>query len=218
MPGMDGLEAASRIREIEKGSPGRHIPIVAVTANAMEGDRENCLKAGMDDYISKPFSHVQLVEVLQRWCVQDTPVVTSNAADGQQVPGAGELGDMPDPASESVINEAALENIRQLQQAGKPDLLARIIDLYLDDTPGLLNALRDSITGGDAANVRMVAHRLKSGSANLGAMELADLCRQLEEQGHTGQLENSLTLLNRIETEFKRVSTALLDVLSRAVA
>jgi len=213
MPEMDGFEAARAIRELEQTRSGSRIPIVAVTANAMEGDRENCLGAGMDDYISKPFSQVQLVEVLQRWASK--PASAGGAGDNTTGHGMTAVAaQQHEPVNEadyqgSVINEAALDNIRQLQRPGKPDLLEKIVSLYMSDTPGLLNALRVSIDGSDAEQVRMLAHRFKSGSANLGALGLAELCKQLEEKGRNGDLDDAALLLARIETEFKAVSVAL---------
>ena len=218
MPEMDGLEAAAEIRLMEQGQAGCHIPIVAVTANAMEGDREHCLAAGMDDYISKPFNQGQLVEVLQGWCADSITNEATVMPVNDPVPeavvsdrGAGE-------ASEAVLNDAALENIRSLQRQGKPDLLERIFKLYMDDSPGLINALRDSIEKGDAGQIRMLAHRFKSGSANLGALKLAELCKQLEESGRADEIGDAVTLLNRIEAEFKVVAVALLNETTRGVA
>jgi len=208
MPEMDGFEAAAEIRRQEAEDPGTHIPIIAVTANAMEGDREQCIAAGMDDYLSKPFSQLQLAEVLQRWCKE------KSSAESGQAPAAEGHSDEPlqqvdKPVDEPVINQAALENIRQLQRPGKPDLLQKIVVLFTNDSPGLLNALREAIDGDDAEQVRMHAHRFKSGSANLGALQLAELCKQLEEMGRGNKLEGALTLLNRLENEFKAVAVAL---------
>ncbi len=208
MPGMDGFEAAAEIRRQEQEEQGVHIPIIAVTANAMEGDREQCIAAGMDDYLSKPFSQLQLAEVLRRRC-EDRPSAEVDqpiAAEGQP----GDAGQQKDEdRDEPAINQAALDNIRQLQRPGNPDLLQKIVTIYMNDSPGLLNALREAIDQDDAALVRMHAHRFKSGSANLGALRLAELCRQLEEMGRNNELQGALTLLSRVENEFKAASVAL---------
>jgi CheY-like chemotaxis protein/HPt (histidine-containing phosphotransfer) domain-containing protein len=208
MPGMDGFEAAAEIRRLEQRTPGSHIPIIAVTANAMEGDREQCITAGMDDYLSKPFSQAQLAEMLQQWCADCDTAESGRLSDdeGQQDSASYEDNDLQE---KPVINQASLDNIRQLQRPGKPDLLEKIISLYMHDSPGLLNALRDALDRDDAEQVRMHAHRFKSGSANLGALRLAELCKQLEEMGRNNELEDALILLNRVETEFRAVSAAL---------
>ena len=208
MPGMDGFEAAAEIRRQEQEEQGVHIPIIAVTANAMEGDREQCIAVGMDDYLTKPSGQLQLAEVLRRWC-EDKP----SAEVDQPIAGEGQPGDAgqqkDEDRDEPAINQAALDNIRQLQRPGNPDLLQKIVTIYMNDSPGLLNALREAIDQDDAALVRMHAHRFKSGSANLGALRLAELCRQLEEMGRNNELQGALTLLSRVENEFKAASVAL---------
>jgi two-component system sensor histidine kinase/response regulator len=209
MPEMDGFEATAEIRRREQSAPGQHVPIIAVTANAMEGDREQCLQAGMDDYLSKPFSRVQLLEVLSRWFGQ---AAADAAHEQQERPAAAN-----DDAAAS-LDAGALSNIRSLQQAGKPDILARVIDLYLADCPGVMNQLRSAIAAGDAGQVRQLAHRMKSGSANLGALRMAELCKQLEQLGHGGELGDAAALLQRIETEFRQVVAALQVERRRGVA
>jgi two-component system sensor histidine kinase/response regulator len=211
MPEMDGFEAATEIRRMEHDNKANRIPIIAVTANAMEGDREQCIAAGMDDYLSKPFSQIQLAEMLQRWGGEIATVEDqqSHKNGGQQDAGCSVSNEAQDQADEPAIDQAALNNIRQLQRPGKPDLLEKIVLLYMKDSPGLLNALRDAIHQDDAEQVRMHAHRLKSGSANLGALRLAELCKQLEDMGRNNELQQTLTLLNRVEAEFKLVSVAL---------
>jgi two-component system sensor histidine kinase/response regulator len=208
MPGMDGFEAATEIRRQEQEEQGVHIPIIAVTANAMEGDREQCIAAGMDDYLSKPFSQLQLAAVLRRWC-EDRPLAEVDqpiAGEGQP----GDAGQIKDGGrDEPAINQAALDNIRQLQRPGNPDLLQKIVTIYMNDSPGLLNALREAIDQSDAELVRMHAHRFKSGSANLGALRLAELCKQLEEMGRNNELQGALTLLSRVENEYRAASVAL---------
>ena len=211
MPEMDGFEAAAEIRRMEHDNKANRIPIIAVTANAMEGDREQCIAAGMDDYLSKPFSQIQLAEILQRWCGEIATVEDeqSHKNDAQQDAGCGVSNEAQDQPDEPAIDQAALNNIRQLQRPGKPDLLEKIVLLYMKDLPGLLNALRDAIDQDDAEQVRMHAHRLKSGSANLGALRLAELCKQLEDMGRNNELQQALILLNRVEAEFRLVSVAL---------
>jgi CheY-like chemotaxis protein/HPt (histidine-containing phosphotransfer) domain-containing protein len=218
MPEMDGLEAAGEIRLMEQERTGCRIPIVAVTANAMEGDREQCLAAGMDDYISKPFNRGRLAEVLQEWCADSIATEARLVPVNDSHPEASTVDTGRSETGGSAINQAALDNIRGLQQQGKPDFLEKIITLYMNDSPGLINGLRDSIDKNDAHQVRMLAHRFKSGSANLGALELAELCGQLEESGLNNEMGNAETLINRIEREFKTASVALLNEITRSVA
>lgn len=209
MPEMDGFEAATEIRRLEQARAGGRIPIIAVTANAMQGDREVCLQAGMDDYISKPFSQVQLAEVLQQWCGGVATSDIDQHAEDTHRQESRPQDDNETPVPHSVINQAALDNIRQLQLPGKPDLLGKIVSLYMKDSPGLLNALREAINQGDAEQVRLLAHRFKSGCANLGALELADLSKQMEDRGRNNDIDDALTLLARIDSEFRMVAAAL---------
>jgi signal transduction histidine kinase/DNA-binding response OmpR family regulator/HPt (histidine-containing phosphotransfer) domain-containing protein len=202
MPEMDGFEATAAIRRREQEAPdGRHVPIIAVTANAMEGDREHCLQAGMDDYLSKPFSRLQLMELLGRWFGKPEQGAGGSASSAVA---AGKA-----PEAEPGLDPAALDNIRSLQQAGKPDILGKVIDLYLSDCPGVMNRLREAIGSGDAKQVRQHAHRMKSGSANLGATRMAELCRELEVLGHRGDFGAAAVQLQRVEAEFRRVVVVL---------
>jgi len=111
-----------------------------------------------------------------------------------------------------------LQNIRALQQPGNPDILARIIGLYMDDSPALLNVLHDAIKRSDAGEVRQAAHRLKSGSANLGATQLAARCKELEEMGRYDRLQQAPAMLARVEAEFRKVCAALEQVRTRGAA
>jgi two-component system sensor histidine kinase/response regulator len=204
MPEMDGFETTAEIRCSEQRSPGRHIPIIAVTANAMEGDREQCLQAGMDDYLSKPFTRVQLLEILRQWCGD----ADADAGTGTGAAVIAQVGPEAD-AQEATLDPEPLRNIRSLQRSGKPDLLGTVIELYLSDCPGVMNALRAAIESGNGEQVRQYAHRMKSGSANLGANRMAGLCRELEQLGRSGATGAAMPLLQQAEAEFRRVVVAL---------
>jgi signal transduction histidine kinase/DNA-binding response OmpR family regulator len=210
MPEMDGFEATAEIRRREQATSGRHVTIIAVTANAMEGDREQCLRAGMDDYLSKPFSRVQLMEMLNEWC--------GGHANAAPPPATAEAAAEVGNEESYSLDPGALRNIRSLQQPGRPDILGKVIDLFLADCPGVMNRLRLAIESADAEQVRQNAHRLKSGSANLGATRMAELCRELEQLGRSGALDDATTLLARVETEFRQVVAALQAERSRGAA
>jgi len=213
MPEMDGFEATAELRRREHERQGSRMPVIAVTANAMEGDREQCLQAGMDDYIGKPFSQRQLADMLQQWCGAAC-AVPEGATTSQVTAAAAPAGD----GSGDLLDAAALQNIRALQQPGNPDILARIIGLYMDDSPALLNVLHDAIKRSDAGEVRQAAHRLKSGSANLGATQLAARCKELEEMGRYDRLQQAPAMLARVEAEFRKVCAALEQVRTRGAA
>jgi signal transduction histidine kinase/CheY-like chemotaxis protein len=170
MPEMDGFEAAAAIR-LDEADRGPRLPIIALTANAVAGDRERCLAAGMDDYLSKPYTRAQLHDVLGRWL--------------QRAAGPA-IGDDTSPAAvphAPVIDTAAVDSIRAI---GGDDLLARMIDLFKQDAPALLHKLRHAIADGNVDAVCAGAHALKSVSLNLGAFALGDLCKRIESDARSG--------------------------------
>ncbi len=191
MPRMDGFEATRAIRTLEaeratQGPPARveRAPIVALTANAMDGDREACLAAGMDGYLAKPFTRDELLETLRRW-----------------LPESG-----PEPGP---IDPAVLEAIRQLDAERGGAIVERVLRSYLATAPGVLAALRGAAGARDAAGLREAAHGLKSSSAQIGARALAELAKQLEALGRSNELDVAPSLVERAFAEFERVRRAI---------
>jgi CheY-like chemotaxis protein len=216
MPEMDGYQVTALIRESERatGTEGGRMPIVALTAHAMEGDRERCLGAGMDDYLAKPFSQDQLGEVLGRWLKPVPEKRSASAGTGRQDVEASS-GDGADKGS---IDREVLNTIRALQRQGKPDLLRRVINIYLEDSLKLLEALRQALSQGDGVGLKRQAHSLKSSSANVGALQLAELCKELEAKGEeemTGGIDYRIA---RIEKEYEFVRNELTAELERLSA
>jgi HPt (histidine-containing phosphotransfer) domain-containing protein len=205
-----------------------------MTANTMQGDREACLEAGMDDYVGKPIRVDELQAALERcgpwlreragWAAAAEPApdeATPAALAGPVEPD----GVAPAPPAERAepdgvapvslaepIDRAVLEGLRELQVPGEPDLVAEFIRLFRDETPPLLAALRAGVGQGQADQVKKAAHTLKSSSANLGAHQMAALCAELEQRGRSGALEGTPALLAQLEQELERVSQALAAV------
>jgi PAS domain S-box-containing protein len=180
MPKMDGFEAVRRIRqhEVERTSqhPGRkRTPLIAVTANALKGDRERCLEAGFDDYLAKPFRPEELRAALSRWLF-DKLSITGRMRAVQAV----EKNPDNHSAARGTLDERSLANIRALQRPGAENVLDKVIELYLGNSTALIEKLEHAIATGDASAVRDAAHSLKSSSANLGAQRLADICKTIE--------------------------------------
>jgi CheY-like chemotaxis protein len=182
MPVMDGLTATGEIRRREAGSSGR-LPIIALTANAMEANRERCLAAGMDDFLPKPFTQLQLTAVLGRWAPvaqapQHDPAVLAaveiSPARIAAATGAATAGAATDIA---VIDTEVLRNIAAL---GRPALLGSLIDLYLEHTRPLLETIESAIQGRGPTGLAEALHTLKSSSANLGGARLTELVRECE--------------------------------------
>ena len=197
MPDMDGYAATAAIRQHEQAQPNpRRIPVIALTANAMEGDRERCLAAGMDDYLIKPLRTDSLYAVLKHWLESD-----ANAADSPGSPFVPETG--------FALDVSTLDAIRALQQAGAPDLLQKIAGLYLGSVPGQINQLRAAVEQGDAAGAHRLAHGLKSSSANVGAFALAACFEDLEQMGRSGNTAAMAARVAEAESEYARVAQAL---------
>ncbi|HAV36265.1 MAG TPA: hypothetical protein DCX52_07895 [Massilia sp.] len=211
MPLMDGFAATSAIRrdEREAGKP-RTLPIIAITANALQGDREACLAAGMDDYLSKPFSQQQLAAVIGRWIALP---IAGSVHHGDAPPA------LPEEAREVirrvVINRAALEKIRALSRSGGDVLVQKVVDAYVGDVPQHLRTLREAIGGHDPGTVKRIAHSLKSASANVGAETLAGLCKDLEHLGRADSVEGAELLLDDMEHEFQAVRHSLTAMLEK---
>ncbi len=237
MPVMDGFAATAEIRRHELQSGRAHtLPIIAITANALQGDREACLAAGMDDYLSKPFTQQQLAAVIGRWIAlplaatvhhdEDEPAPASAPearapvpARPAQRPVAAAPAPAPTPvlapAPRDVINRHALENIRALSKERGDALVHRVVAAYVDDTPQHLRTLRDAIAGLDSGSLRKIAHSLKSSSANVGAETLAQMCKDMETLGRTDTTEGAAVILTDMEQEFQAVRHSLSAILEK---
>ncbi|WP_426197540.1 response regulator [Massilia sp. DWR3-1-1] len=229
MPVMDGMAATAEIRRLERDTKGmRGVPIIAITANALQGDRETCLAAGMDDYLSKPFTQSQLSALLGRWI---TLPLTGGARAAESAPANDPIGPMPPlrspapaaaaapvarPASaRDAINSHALDNIRALSAERGDVLVQRVVRAYVGDTPRQFVALRAALAAVDTGGLRKVAHSLKSSSANVGAEALAQMCKDLELLGRNNSTEGAARLLGEMEHEFLAVRDSLDAILEK---
>jgi CheY-like chemotaxis protein len=226
MPVMDGFEATAviRRREGQKGTKTR-VPIIALTADAVEGDRERCLAAGMDDYLAKPFTQDDLQGMLERWLLAwPSSAEPPHPAAGGAERASATANPTERPASclvqagggESPVDHRALMNIAALQQPGSPPVLPRVISTYFQSSGKLLEKLRQAVEQGEADVAREAAHSLRSSSANLGAKHLASLSRELEEAGRAHSMEKTGPLWEQIKTEHGRVVAALQKELAGA--
>lgn len=179
MPGVTGYEATAEIRRREKG--GRRVPIIAMTAAAMEGEREKCLAAGMDDYISKPVKMNELAAVLQKWVRLEEPA----------------------------IDPARMEELRELTGDDNRDGFLILAETFMKDGRMRLTGIEEALLRDVSEAVLSEAHALKGSSANLGAMRLAALCEDLEKLVLSGDLEGSEELLTHLEAELQQVEAVL---------
>ncbi len=209
MPEMDGLTATGEIRRREATAGQGRLPIIALTANAMQGDRDQCLAAGMDDYLTKPYTQMQLQAVVHKWLSRN-PAPTSAPGTAQK-PADQANGDSARPASESATNGTAaapsmdpkaLDGIRALQRPNRPDVLASVLRKYLDNSRDSVEALQEAIRSNDPTRLQTVAHRLKSSSAQLGALAVAARCKELEAMGGQKNLIEADRIFAELRSEY----------------
>jgi CheY-like chemotaxis protein len=191
MPVMDGLVATAEIRHREQTSGAARVPIVALTANVIEGDRERCLDAGMDDFLSKPFTQQQLATLLKRWLALRTLPETERR----------ELTRLP------LIDAGVLRNIAAL---AKPTLLNSMIDLYLQHSPSLIAAIETAAANLQSEALSQAVHTLKSSTANLGGTRLAMVAKECEFMVREGGITQVAPIVARICKEYQEFCAALM--------
>jgi CheY-like chemotaxis protein len=204
MPIMDGFTATGVLRGRERiAGSRRRLPIIALTAHALKGDRERCFVAGMDDYLTKPFTLHQLQALLARWIP-----VAAGSSDPSSEP------DCPTAPAQAVIDEAAWEGIRALQRPDRPNILHKTLTLYLAHSQLLIEQLQQVITTPDMSFVQAAAHTLKSSSAQLGAHHLAQLCKEVEAACQAGAIDQLSTRISSLVAEHRDVCVAMRYVLT----
>ena len=185
MPEMDGYEATAEIRLLEPEF--KHVPIIAMTANAMQGDRERCIDAGMDDYVSKPVRTEYLTGVLRKYLERPGQLEESGA-----------------------INAKVFNNLWEILGDEAPELTRA----YLNETAGLLAVMKQALDRSDWADVEKSAHTLKGSSATIGAGELAEICQQLQASVKEQNLGWASERLMELENRFALVKGKLSEFLT----
>jgi signal transduction histidine kinase/DNA-binding response OmpR family regulator len=176
MPEMDGFEATRRLRAREAERGARRLPVIALTANAIRGDRERCLEAGMDDYLSKPVGRDPLLAALDR------RLRRGNA------PAANAPAPVAENDAPALLDPAPLAALRKMQRPGRPDLVAKVLELFRRDAPALIGQMHDAAATGDLETLRRAAHTAKANAANIGAARFSAACRQIENLARDGDL------------------------------
>ncbi len=200
MPVMDGFEATRAIRSGTSGVRNPRVPVIAMTAHAMKGDRERCLEEGMDDYVSKPIVPADLVKALEKWLPKEDDATLL-------------------PPSQVVLNAAA-EALPVFDRAGfedrlmgDDDLVAEITAGFLDDVPLKLAAMAAAVRGVDPAEAGRQAHALKGACANVGAVAMSALAGEVEAAGIAGRIEKVAALVPELEAAFATLAPRMKEVL-----
>jgi CheY-like chemotaxis protein/HPt (histidine-containing phosphotransfer) domain-containing protein len=196
MPAMDGLEATALIRQRERAT-GRHVPIIALTAHALKEDRQRCLEAGMDGYVSKPIDREQLWQAL---------------TDLLPVPSAAEPGGAA-ADTEVLDRRGALARVD-----GDVNFLREMAGMFLEDCPKLMAEIRGALAAGDAPKLQRAAHRLKGEVGQFQAAAAFAAARQLEELGRAGQLREAAEAQAALEAQLHRLQPALAELTAEPVA
>ncbi len=202
MPVMDGYEATENIRRLEQERGTRRVPIIALTAHALKGDRERCLAVGMDDYITKPFNEKQLASILFRW---------SSSQKGNHFQSV-EREEQKEKVTDSEyvhIDKNVIDNLVHILKDRRSDSLESLILVYLENGTDIVQKLPQFLANNDYENIWQSAHSLQSSSANFGASQLAALCMELEAAGKEARIGVLPTLIQSIETEFSMVAKEL---------
>ncbi|MEP6901725.1 MAG: PAS domain S-box protein [Actinomycetota bacterium] len=196
MPEMDGFEATAAIRRHE--GERKHTTIIAMTAHALEGEREKCLAAGMDDYISKPVKIDTLKQTLERWIF-----TTNNRAESI----SENSKSLFQKDARQVIDLSILSSLRDLQQPDEPDLVTKLIDLFIKDGRVRLQSLQNALIDGDSSIIKKEAHSVQGSAANIGAQYMARLCEELEQKAN--QTKEAEILITQLDHEFGQVIKTL---------
>jgi two-component system, sensor histidine kinase len=204
MPVMDGYQATGEIRRLEQAAKQpKHVPIIALTAHALAGDKAKCLNAGMDEWVTKPFTRKELNEVLQQWLPEQLVSVETSEHDKNNVLGTPAIDTQFLQQNFNLDNPDDLAFIASLQQAFQHSVEQTLVEL------------QQSIEQRNTEQIRQLAHGLKSISGNVGAMRLLALCKMMEEAGKNQYPKNLGTLLNNMKLEYNKALSELKQIVSR---
>jgi signal transduction histidine kinase/HPt (histidine-containing phosphotransfer) domain-containing protein/ActR/RegA family two-component response regulator len=213
MPVVDGFAATKTLREREAGT-GQHLTVIAITANAMEGDKERCLAAGMDDYLAKPYTGPDLRNLLLRWLPSEEVSLTAKQLPIPPRPGKAALE--PSRKIRPPLDASILESLRTLNPEGGNELINTLISAYFRSTPPELEALQSGLAAGDTEKIARAAHKLKSSNHNVGAITLGETFEDIETLARQSDFEAVQLRMPLMRKEWSRVKNALNELQAQA--
>jgi len=200
MPEMDGFEATGKIRDPQSAVLNHQIPIIAMTANVMQGDRERCLAAGMNDYVSKPISPSALAEALDKWLPQEITAAKQAAGQPEQV----------GPVTAAEAEKPVFDQTGMLARMMDDEELARrVAEGFLEDLPTQIMVLKEFLAAGDAAGTERQAHSIKGASANVGGEALRQVAFAMEQAAKVGKLQSVAERLPELLNQFDRLKAGM---------
>ena len=215
MPNMDGYTATRKWREDESARGLPRLPIIAMTANAMVGDREKCLDAGMDDYLTKPLNRDLLQKTLVQWLAKSATTQPGGArpSTAPAIPAIVPAVITADPIETLTsqmppVDQATVQELLEIMGDG----FTGLVQVYFDDTPKLLARLREAADNGNHTAIAEITHSLKSSSANVGALPLAELAKRAESDAKAGRADQFGQLALNIDSEYQRVLAAFAGI------
>jgi two-component system, sensor histidine kinase and response regulator len=215
MPVMDGYEATGVIRRLPHGR-GAHLPIVALTANAMQGDEQECLEAGMNGFLAKPYTLATLRATLTEWLPMASPPNGASVPTGASAPDLASEQISPIVVEPPAVNPAALASLRDLDESGGMGLARELFQCFLESAAQSAALVESAINAGDGKALGQAAHALKSSSANVGAQILSGCYRELEQLGREGKIDEARAMFERVRHEHDRAVSRLREILMEA--
>ena len=203
MPEMDGFEATKAIREMEKGK--RQSVIVAITAHALKGDRERCLIAGMDDYVSKPISPQEMFSVVRKWGRVQTAYQSEQAESNEEEvqaekPGTG----LPEKGEEEVSESPVNMKSAMSRFDNDMEFFKTMLNEFLGYVPDQIKALEEAVKSGDANAVQKYGHSIKGAAGNLSAIKVFSIAKEIEEKGKNNDIEGLIVLVEQLKHEIMK--------------
>ena len=203
MPEMDGIEATRRIRKIEEETGSDRTPIIAATAHAFQEDRDKCISAGMDDFLSKPYLSQDIPPLLDHWLEPNSADAAASAQDKQLSKTDAET------QTADILDSGTITQLRELDSAGGNSILRKIAKIFIETTPPQIEQLKGHVASGNCNGIMLIAHSIKTSSANVAALTLSDRFRALESAALDEDVESCRVITAEITDLYEDVVAAL---------